>query len=111
MSVNPKGHQTIDIIVVDIPKNYGICLSRYWSAMLNGYFDTDWSHLWLPYNGKMNQIRVDRERYMKHFFTNLNDPNEPVMYNNLILGNYSYETFFGNFIAETSSLAESNTRT
>jgi hypothetical protein len=33
--------------------------------MLKGYFTTDWSHLWLPYNGKYNQIRVDRERYIQ----------------------------------------------
>jgi hypothetical protein len=32
------------------------------------------------------------------------------MFNNSILGNYSYETFFGNFTFETSSLAESNTQ-
>jgi hypothetical protein len=110
MSANPKVHQTIDIIVVDIPDNYGMLLSRDWSTMLNGYFATDWSHLWLPYNGKMNQIRIDRERYMKHVVTDLNDPNEPVMFNNSILGNYSYETFFGNFTVETSSLVESNTQ-
>jgi hypothetical protein len=58
----------------------------------------------------MNHLRIDRERYMKHVVTDLNDPNEPVMFNNSILGNYSYETFFGNFIVETSSLAESNTQ-
>jgi hypothetical protein len=38
MSANPKIHQTIDIIVVDIPDNYGMLLSRDWSAMMNGYF-------------------------------------------------------------------------
>ena len=34
-------NQTIDIIVVDIPKAYGVILSRDWSAKLNGYFATD----------------------------------------------------------------------
>jgi hypothetical protein len=53
-------------------------LSRDWYAMLNGYFSTDWSHLWLPFNGKLNQIIIDRERYMKHVVTDLNDTNEPV---------------------------------
>jgi hypothetical protein len=85
-------------------------LSRDWLAMLNGYFATDWSHLWLPYNGKMNQIRIDRERYMKHVVTDLNDLNELVMFNHSILGNYSYETFFGNFTVEPSSLMESDTQ-
>ena len=48
LSSNSKVHQTIDIIVVDIPKTYGVILSKDWSAKLNGYFATDWSHLWLP---------------------------------------------------------------
>jgi hypothetical protein len=100
MSSNPKFHQTIDIILVTIPENYCMLLSRDWLAMLNGYFSTDWSHLWLPYNGKMNHIRVDKEGYMKHVITDLNDLNEPIMFNISILGNYSYETFFGNFIAK-----------
>ena len=41
--------QFIDIIVADIPEAYGFVLSRNWSAKLNGYFASDWSHLWLPY--------------------------------------------------------------
>ena len=47
LSSNPKVHQFIDIIVVDIPKLYGMFLSRDWSEHLHGYFATDWSHLWL----------------------------------------------------------------
>ena len=45
LASNSKVHQTIDIIVVDIPKAYGVILSRDWSAKLNGYFATNWSHL------------------------------------------------------------------
>ena len=41
LSSNSKVHQTIDIIVVDIPETYGVILSRDWSAKLNGYFSTD----------------------------------------------------------------------
>jgi hypothetical protein len=109
MSCNQKVHQTIDIIVVDIPDNYGMILSRDWFAMLNGYFSTEWSHLWLPFNGKLIQIRIDREIYMKHVVIDLNDPNEAVMFNNSILGNHSYDIFFGNYSTETSFFVESNT--
>ena len=83
-------------------------MSRDWSAKLNGYFATDWSHLWLPYKGQPNKIKVDRERYMKHTVTNLNDTNEPVMFNHSILGNFCFETFFGELEAETSTYADSN---
>ena len=40
---------------------------------------------------------------MKHTVTNLNDPNEPVMFSNSILGNFYFETFFGELEAETSA--------
>jgi hypothetical protein len=94
MFSKPKIHQTIDIIVVDIPDNYFVFLRRDWSVMLNVYFSTNWSHLWIPFNGKTNQIRIEREIYMKHMVTDLNGPNEPVIFNNSILGNYSYDTYF-----------------
>ena len=41
LSLNSKVHQTINIIVVDIPEAYGVILSRDWSSRLNGYFATD----------------------------------------------------------------------
>jgi len=41
MDTNPKFVQVIDIIVVDIPKDYGMLLSQDWSEKLNGYFITD----------------------------------------------------------------------
>jgi hypothetical protein len=108
MFANTKVHQTIDIIVVDIPDNYGILLCWYWSIALNGYFATNLSLLWIPYNGKMNHIKIDREMCMKHVVTYLNNPNGSIMFNNSILDNDSYETFFWNFTVETSSLTESN---
>ena len=51
LSSNDKVCQVIDIVVADIPDTYGLVLSRDWSAKLNGYFASDWSHLWLPYKG------------------------------------------------------------
>ena len=45
---------------------------------------------------------------MKHMVTNLNDPNEPVMFSNSILGNFSFDTFFGELEAEISPYANSN---
>jgi hypothetical protein len=77
LTSNPKVHQVIDIIVVDIPEVYGLFLSRDWSEQLHGYFATDWSHLWLPENNKPNKINMNRERYLKFTVTDLNDPNEP----------------------------------
>jgi hypothetical protein len=60
LSSNSKVFPIIYIIVVDIPDAYGLVLSRDWSEKLHGYFSTDWSHLWIPYSGKPNQIHVNK---------------------------------------------------
>ena len=45
---------------------------------------------------------------MKHMVTNLNDPNEPVMFSNSILGNLCFDTFFGELEDEVSPFTNSN---
>jgi hypothetical protein len=104
LSSNPKVHQVIDIIVVDIPKVYGLFLSRDWSDQLHGYFATDWPHLWLPENGKSNKIKVNRERYLKFTVTDLNDPNEPFTPSVDSPKVQGMDTFFGNFMDEASAI-------
>ena len=77
LSSNPKVHQIIDIIIVDIPEFYGLFFIRDWSEQLYNYFSTNWSHLRLPRNGQPNKIRINKEPYLKHTITDLNDTNEP----------------------------------
>jgi ribonuclease HI len=94
IATHPSFVQVIDIIVVDIPEAYGLLLSRDWSEKLNGYFSTDWAHLWLPLKGYKDMIRIDRERYLKHTVTNLETPNEPSSTEFPVLGNYSCDSYF-----------------
>ena len=107
LASNPQVHFIIDIIVADIPEAYGLFLSRDWSEKLKGYFAMDLSHLWIPHNGRPNKIRIDRERYMKHTVTELDDSNEPVLFTDTIMGNYMVDSFFGNLEPETSSVQDS----
>ena len=100
LSSNEKVCQFIDIVVANIPEAYGLVLSRDWLAKLNWYFASDWSHLWLPYKGSPNQIKVLREPHMKHNVTQLEGKNEPV---NSVLGNYFIELEPGNYQAEEAS--------
>ena len=102
LSADPRVVQRIDILIADIPEFYGLILSRDWFEKLHGYISTDWSHMWLPYKGKPNQIRIDREKHMTHTVTEFEQENQPVAFNNNILGNYSSESFFGNFVAQPS---------
>lgn len=82
----------INIVVVDILEAYGLSPSRDWSNKLDIYFSIDWSHKWLPYKGKCNQIWVVSERYVKHNVTPLNDENEPLDFVELMFGNCLLET-------------------
>jgi hypothetical protein len=52
----------------------------------------------------MNMIRIDRERYLKHNVTNLETLNEPSLADFLVLGNYSYNSDFGNFSSLSSDV-------
>ena len=45
---------------------------------------------------------------MKHIVTDLNDPNESIMFSNSILKNFFFDTFFGELHVELSPFAESN---
>jgi ribonuclease HI len=106
LSSNPKVHQVIDIILVDIPEVYGMFFSRDWSEQLHGYFATDWSHLWLLENGKPNKIRVNHESYLKFMVTDLNDPNEPYTPPADSPEVQGMDTFFENFMAEVSPIKD-----
>lgn len=60
LSSNPKVYQIIDILVVGIRTLYGLLLIRDWSEKIHGYFATNWSRKWLPYNGKPNQMELTK---------------------------------------------------
>ena len=66
------------------------------------------SHIWLPYKGQPNKIKVEQENYMKHTVTDLNDPNEMVMFSRSILGNLFFDTFFEELEVELSPCANSD---
>jgi len=85
LSADPRVVQRIDILITDIPEFYGFILSKDWSEKLHGYIFTDWSHMWLLYKGKPNQIKIDREKHMTHTIPNFEQENQPVAFNNSIL--------------------------
>jgi hypothetical protein len=97
MDTHPNIFQVIDIIVVDILEAYGLLLSQDWFENLNGYFSKDCTHLWFPLKGHTNMIKIDKERYLKHTFTDLEAFNEPSSTDFPVLGNYSCDYDFDNF--------------
>jgi hypothetical protein len=101
---DPRVCQVIAIVVVEIPEAYDLLSTRDLSQNLQGYFATNWSHLWLPYKGTTNQIKVDNEAHMKHTLIELEGQNEPINFVNSILGNCFLETVHGCYVAHPSSL-------
>ena len=79
--------QFIGIMVFGILEAYVLILSQDWSTKLDGYFATGWSHLWLPYQGCQNQIKVMRELHMRHNVTQLEGKNKLVTFSHPVLGN------------------------
>ena len=47
---------------------------------------------------------------MKHTVTELNDPNEPIMFSNSILSNICFDTFFGELETKLYAFTDSNTQ-
>lgn len=105
LSSNLVVTQTIDIYMVYIPNIYDMLLRRDWSSQLHGYFSIYYSHLWFPYKGKENQIRIYREPYMKHIVTELRAPNEIIPFRNLSHASYCVDTFFGYVQVDSSPFA------
>ena len=102
LSADPRIHQTIDIVIIDIPETYGMLLRRYWSEKLKGYFATDWSHLWLPLNGHPNKCKVDREPFMKQTVTDFDSSNESVSFFSNQIEHFTFDTFFGDLHVDVS---------
>lgn len=97
-------HQCINILIAYIPEAYGGFLTRESSSKLQGYFAMDWSHLWLPYKGKNNQILVNIESYMKHTVTPFEGHNKPLDFTDMIFRNFFLETNLGCYEAQLSPI-------
>lgn len=67
---------------MEIHNVYGMLLKRDWSSQLQGYFSINYSHIWFTYKGKENQIRVNREPYVKHVVIEMGPPNKIIPFRN-----------------------------
>ena len=108
LSVDHRIHQTIDIVIMDIPEAYAMWLSRDWSEKIKGYFATYWSHSWLPLNGQPNKLKVDREPFMKQTVTDLDGSNKSVSFFNNQIEHFTFDTFFGDLPADVSPMENEN---
>lgn len=89
---DPRIQQVINIQVADIPDAYGLILGRDFTRALNGYVSTDHSHMWLPWKGVPNQIRIEREPRMKYMTTEYQKTSTEVLISEVGMGNYMLST-------------------
>ena len=44
----PDIDMTMDVVVIDVPDNWGMLLSRKWAATLGGHIQMDWTYATIP---------------------------------------------------------------
>ena len=91
LASNPCVQSCIDISVVDIPEGYGMLLSRDWAIKLNGYIAIDFSHMWFPWKGFPNQIRIESTPRLQLLITEYGKHNE-ILFMETTLGSYIPKT-------------------
>lgn len=76
LAFDPRMEHMVDISVVDVADTYGLILGRDWARRLNGYMATDFSHMWLPWKGLANQIRINNTPRLRLTVTEYGEPNK-----------------------------------
>ena len=74
----PAKSLVMDIVVADIPPNYGMILYRSWGAKLQGSLQMDMTYATIPI---FNQTRrLYQESHMKYMVSNIDRPNNTPIY-------------------------------
>lgn len=72
LSTYPEKELTMSVLVVDIPPQYGMLLSRKWSATMGGSLQCDLSHAMFQIDNKV--VKINREP--KCFYMIVEDEND-----------------------------------
>jgi hypothetical protein len=68
----------MDVVVVDVPANYGMLLSRTWAGKLGGTMQMDMTYATVPIFGGENK-RLYRETKFSYVVSDQNNPrNHPI---------------------------------
>jgi hypothetical protein len=88
LSQIPSKNMIMDVVVFDIPLQFGMLLSRYWVTKLNGNLKMDMSYVTIPIFGQ--EKRLYREVLVKYMVSRETQPNNHPI--------YSVDTEFGSSI-------------
>ena len=86
-------HLNMDIIVIDVPKKWGMLLSRNSVVDLGGSIQMHWNYAIVPlYENTMVKLHSEKEK--KHYVENPKNPFNEYVYHTNNLGNYSFYSTF-----------------
>ena len=55
---------SMDVVVIDVPDNWGLLLSRKWATTLGGYIQMDWTYATIP-TSENTRVILHREKLRK----------------------------------------------
>ena len=60
----PDIDMSMDVVVIDVPDNWGMLLSRKWAATLGGYIQMNWTYPAIP-TSENTRVILHREKLRK----------------------------------------------
>ena len=91
----PDIDMTMDVVVIDIPNNWGMLLSRKWVATLGEHIQMDWTYAIIPAS-KNTRVILHREKERKRHVENPKKSGNEFVHCTDNLGNYA---ILSNFMA------------
>ena len=84
----PDVHLTMDVVVIDVPDNWGMLLSRKWAASLGGDIRMDWSYATIPAS-EHSMVKLYNEQARKFHVENPQNLANEFVYESDNVGNYA----------------------
>ena len=91
----PDIDMSMDVVVIDVPDNRGMLLSRKWVATLGGYIQMDWTYATIPAS-ENTRVILHIEKLRKGHLENPKKPRNEFVHFTDNFGNYA---ILSNFMA------------
>ena len=91
----PDIDMSIDVVVIDVPDNWGMSLSKKWATTLGGNIQMDWTYATIPAS-ENTRVILHREKLRKRHVENPKNPENEFVHFTDNFGNY---VILSNFMA------------
>ena len=97
---------SMDVVVIDVPDNWGMFLSKKWSSNLGGYIQTDWTYATIPAS-ENTRVILHRENLLKRHVENPKKPGNEFVHFTDNFGNYVILSNFMPLLRKTLKMKRS----